>query len=99
MVWGRNVLVLVAMVCAPVLVAPSAGSAQDACSTPAKYRECSQECCGSTTCSPACQGDCVRRCVDACRDPAARSSYQQQLPEMRIRCGYRQGPARMITPR
>jgi hypothetical protein len=99
MVWGRKVLWTTAAAGALLLALPLPGRAQDACSTPAKYRECSQDCCGRGTCSPACQGDCVRLCVEACRAPAAQSIYQQQLPQLRERCGYRQGPARMLAPR
>jgi hypothetical protein len=98
MVWGRTVLWAIAMAAAMMLTAPP-GRAQDACSTPATYKSCSQECCGRSTCSPACQGDCVKLCVEACRAPAARSIYQQRLPELRVACGYRQGPARMLVPR
>lgn len=98
MVRGRKAFWPMTMACAAAFLLPSAGWA-DTCSTPTKFRECSQECCGRTTCSPACQGDCVRRCVEACRNPAARPGYQQQLSEMQTRCGYRQGPARMLAPR
>jgi hypothetical protein len=96
MVWGRRVLCLIAIACAFLVALPAAGRTQDVCSSPAKYRECSTQCCGRTTCSPACQGDCVRLCIEACRNPATRSVYQQQLPGLQARCGFRQGPARML---
>ena len=86
--------------CAAAVVAmlalPSGAMAQDGCTSPAKNRECSLQCCGRTTCAPSCQGDCVRQCIDACRMPQLRSRFNSQLPNLQARCGYRSGPARMI---
>jgi hypothetical protein len=95
MVWHVKTLCAAAAVVALAMILPSAAEAQDACSSPAKQRDCSVECCGRATCAPSCQGDCVRACVDACRTPQQRSVYQQQLQGLQQRCGYRGGPAQM----
>src|SRR5262245_27228872 len=78
-----------------LLVSPWAARAQDQCSTPADQQQCSIECCGRTACSPSCQSDCVRACIDACRVPLKQLTYQAQIADLRARCGYRTGPARV----
>jgi hypothetical protein len=86
---------LAAAVWATTLGLPPAAQAQDGCSSPAKQRECSVQCCGRATCAPSCQGDCVRVCIDACRSPQFEPQYRRQLPDLQARCGFRSGPAQM----
>jgi len=96
---SRRLSLLAALVAGAVaIVLPRAGGAQDVCSTSAQQRQCSIECCGRTACAPSCQASCVRICIDACRVPAKRGAYGAQLGEMKLRCGYSSGPAK-VAPR